>query len=138
MPTHTVKGKIRRFCSLMCRNTANSRAGNPERTRNLQERVARGEWVNPAHLRPRTSQEQAPRARLGRKREVAAGIWRNPALGAEARAKLSGASRLAPASTALRRPRLYPVTRAQAHATGTGLLLAMVLWVAAYLLVNIG
>lgn len=89
MPTHTVKEKIRRFCSVRCRNTANSRAGNAERTRKLRERVARGEWQNPATLRPPTPEEQAARARRGRLREVAAGVWRNPALSDAARAKLS-------------------------------------------------
>lgn len=63
MPTHTVKGNIRRFCSVECRNTANSRAGNAERTRKLRERVASGEWVNLMHVRPPTGEEQAERAR---------------------------------------------------------------------------
>lgn len=75
MPTHTVKGKIRRYCSRECRNTANSRAGAASRTRKLHERIAAGSWVNPAMLRPPTSAEQAARARKGRLREVAAGVW---------------------------------------------------------------
>jgi hypothetical protein len=51
--------------------------------------VATGEWQNPHQLNPPTSQEQAERARKGRKREVREGTWRNPALTAEAREKLS-------------------------------------------------
>jgi len=72
-----------------CRNTANSRAGAPIRSGKLLERIARGEWQNPVELRPPTSDEQAYRARKGRRREVAEGRWRNPALSDGARAKLS-------------------------------------------------
>ena len=79
----------RRYCSRECRNTANSRAGAELRSRKARQRVARGVWQNPHHLRPPTSEEQAARARTGRLREVAAGRWRNPALAEEARRKLS-------------------------------------------------
>ena len=57
--------------------------------RQQRDRVRRGVWENPAKLNPPTGEEQAQRARLGRQREVAAGTWRNPALSAEARRKLS-------------------------------------------------
>lgn len=86
---YTSKGKPRLYCGRECRNTANSRAGNEERTRKVRQRIERGEWQNPAHLRPPTSAEQAHRARLGRLREVERGEWRNPALSDEARRKLS-------------------------------------------------
>jgi hypothetical protein len=79
----------RLYCSLECRQTANSRAGNPIRVEKIRERMKRGEWRNPSHIRPPTPAEQSHRARLGRKREVAAGTWRNPARDDAARAKLS-------------------------------------------------
>ena len=82
---HTRRGP-RRYCSINCRNTANSRAGNPERTRKLRLAVKVGTWKNPAKLRPPTGEEQAARARLGRLREVQAGTWRNPGLTPQARA----------------------------------------------------
>lgn len=74
-----------------CRNTANSRAGAPIRSAKAIERVERGEWFNP---RSELSDEEnrrlnAQAAQLGRKREVDAGTWRNPALSDGARAKLS-------------------------------------------------
>ena len=75
----------RRYCSVDCRNTANSRAGNPERTRKLRLAVKAGVWKNPAKLHPPTGEEQAARARLGRRREVQAGTWRNPGLTPQAR-----------------------------------------------------
>ena len=86
---YTSKGQPRLYCSRDCRNTANSRAGSPERARKARQRVARGEWQNPAKLNPPTGEEQAHRARLGRRREVEAGTWRNPALDNAARKKLS-------------------------------------------------
>lgn len=86
---YTSKGKPRLYCSIDCKNASNSRAGAPIRSQKAKERVNRGEWQNPAHLNPPSGQEQARRARLGRKREVAAGTWRNPALSDEARRKLS-------------------------------------------------
>lgn len=51
--------------------------------------MARGEWQNPHHLNPPSPEEQSRRSRLGRKREVESGVWRNPALSTEAREKLS-------------------------------------------------
>lgn len=77
----------RRYCSRECRNTGNSRAGNPARIRKAKQRVADGTWFNPTQ--PATPEEQGRRARLGRLREVAEGRWRNPALTEEAREKLS-------------------------------------------------
>ena len=43
---HTRRGP-RRYCSRECRNTANSRNGNPVRVAKLHEAVAAGRWVNP-------------------------------------------------------------------------------------------
>lgn len=86
---YTSHGKLRRYCSIDCRNTANSRTGNPVRTAKLRQSVAEGRWQNPARLRPPTSAEQATRSRKGRLREIAEGRWRNPALGPAARVKLS-------------------------------------------------
>ena len=56
----------RLYCSVDCRNTANSRAGNAVRTAKQKARVAAGAWQNPAKLRPPTGEEQAARARKGR------------------------------------------------------------------------
>ncbi len=89
MGLYTSKGKPRLFCCRDCRNAANSQAGAPIRSRKARERVERGDWQNPHHLTPPTQMEQARRARLGRKREVTAGTWRNPADSPEAREKLS-------------------------------------------------
>ncbi len=86
---YTSHGQPRRYCSIDCRNTANSRAGNPLRTAKLRQAVAEGRWRNPHQLRPPTGAEQAARARQGRLREVAEGRWRNPALDSAARLKLS-------------------------------------------------
>jgi len=86
---YTSKGRPRLYCSVECKCTANSRAGAPIRSKKILARIARGEWQNPAELRPPTSDEQAYRARKGRRREVADGRWRNPALSADAREKLS-------------------------------------------------
>lgn len=82
---YTSKGSPRLYCSIDCRNTANSRAGNPVRVAKMVERVREGTWRNPAKLRPPTGAEQAERARKGRKREIAEGRWRNPGLTPEAR-----------------------------------------------------
>lgn len=79
----------RRYCSIDCRNTANSRAGNEVRIAKLKRSVAEGRWQNPAKLNPPTPAEQGERSRKGRLKEVAEGRWRNPALTDEARAKLS-------------------------------------------------
>ncbi len=86
---YTSKGKPRLYCGIDCRNTGNSRAGAPIRSKKAKQRVARGEWQNPAKLNPPTPEEQARRSRLGRQREVQAGTWRNPALSDEAKEKLS-------------------------------------------------
>ncbi len=86
---YTTKGRPRLYCSIECRNTANSRAGNTKRIAKARERVARGQWRNPAPPETYSSEEQSRRARLGRQREVAEGRWRNPALSTEARQKLS-------------------------------------------------
>lgn len=83
---YTSHGKPRRYCSVDCRNTANSRAGNPVRTAKLRRAVADGRWRNPMRIRPPTGAEQAARARNGRLREVAENRWRNPGLTPEARA----------------------------------------------------
>jgi len=82
---YTSKGQPRRYCSLDCRNTANSRAGASIRSQKQLEHVQKGEWQNPHLLNPPTGAEQARRARLGRRREVLAGCWRNPGLTPEAR-----------------------------------------------------
>lgn len=86
---YTSKGGARLHCSVDCKNTANSRAGNPVRVEKLRARVAAGEWENPHLAHPPTGDEQARRARLGRLREVWAETWRNPALDDRAREKLS-------------------------------------------------
>lgn len=86
---YTSKRKPRLHCSRDCRNTANSRAGSAVRSRKAKKRVAAGAWQNPHHLNPPTSEEQAERARKGRKREVQEGSWRNPALTEAAKVKLS-------------------------------------------------
>lgn len=86
---YTSHGQPRRYCSIDCRNTANSRAGSPARAAKLRQAVAEGRWQNPHHLHPPTGEEQAARARRGRLREVAEGRWRNPALAPAARVKLS-------------------------------------------------
>ncbi|MBP8055089.1 MAG: hypothetical protein KA314_04575 [Chloroflexi bacterium] len=94
---YTSKGKPRRYCGRDCRNTGNSRAGSPIRSAKARQRVGRGEWQNPAKLNPPTPTEQSHRARLGRKREVKAGTWRNPALTDEAKEKLSRPRKHGPA-----------------------------------------
>ncbi len=86
---YTSKGKPRLYCGRDCRNTGNSRAGAPIRSAKAKRRVARGEWQNPHHLNPPAPAEQSRRASLGRRREVKAGTWRNPALSDEAKEKLS-------------------------------------------------
>lgn len=86
---YTNKGKVRRYCSLECRNTANSRAGAWIRREKTLQRIKTGQWKNPFAVRPPTADEQAERARKGRLREVREGRWRNPATTEEAREKLS-------------------------------------------------
>lgn len=79
----------RLYCSIDCRNTANSRAGNAVRVEKLKQSVAEGRWQNPAKLNPPDPQEMGKGSRVTRLKEVAEGRWRNPALTDEARAKLS-------------------------------------------------
>lgn len=79
----------RLYCSIDCRNTANSRTSKDIRAAKGKQRVKEGRWKNPAMLNPPSAKEQGERARKGRLREVAEGRWRNPALSDEARAKLS-------------------------------------------------
>lgn len=93
---YTSKGKPRRYCSRDCRNTANSRNGNPIRVAKLRESIRKGTWRNPVEIRHPTPEEQADRARKGRLREVASGKWRNPALDEKAQEKLSRARKHPP------------------------------------------
>lgn len=86
---YTSKGRPRLYCSRDCRNTANSRAGAPVRARKARQRVARGEWRNPAKLHPPDPTNVAAGVSRARKSEVRAGRWRNPALTDAARRKLS-------------------------------------------------
>ena len=94
---YTSKGEPRRYCGIDCKNTGNSRAGASIRSAKARQRVARGEWQNPGKLKPPTPEEQARRSRLGRKREVQAGTWRNPALSDKAKEKLSRPRKHGPA-----------------------------------------
>lgn len=88
---YTSKGAPRLHCSIECRQTANSRAGNPKRIEKLKNAIARGEWKNPRDLMTpeEISKAQSHASKTARTREVAAGRWRNPALDARARKKLS-------------------------------------------------
>ena len=88
---YTSKGTPRLHCSFECKQTANSRKGNPTRVSKLVKRVAAGLWKNPRDgLDSETiKQLQSTASRKGRLREVAEGRWRNPALTDEARKKLS-------------------------------------------------
>lgn len=74
---YTSKGKPRRYCSRDCRNTGNSRAGNPERIRKQRERIARGVPkgvpVNPATINPPDKAKIGASVRLVRQREVEEG-----------------------------------------------------------------
>lgn len=79
----------RLYCSIDCRNTANSRAGAPVRGQRQRERVASGEWENPAHLNPPDPANIGAGVSAHRRQEVAGGTWRNPALDQAAREKLS-------------------------------------------------
>ena len=76
----------RLYCSVDCRNTANSRAGAAERGRKAKDRVQSGTWQNPAQLNPPDPANLSAGARRLRLREVAEGRWRNPGLTPEARA----------------------------------------------------
>ncbi|MCX7756128.1 MAG: hypothetical protein N2117_12935 [Anaerolineales bacterium] len=87
----TSKGHPRLYCSLECKQTANSRAGNPKRVAAIRRRIASGQWKNPrSALSPEELHAlQSSAARKGRLREVAEKRWRNPALSEAARRKLS-------------------------------------------------
>jgi hypothetical protein len=79
----------RLYCSIDCRNTANSRTGATIRSAQGKQRVKEGRWQNPIKLNPPAPEKQSETARKLRLKEVAEGRWRNPALTDEARAKLS-------------------------------------------------
>lgn len=83
---YTSKGAPRRYCSIDCRNTANSRAGAHIIGAKTRQRIARGEWQNPAVLHPPSAAAIGAASRITRRREVAEGRWRNPGLTPEARA----------------------------------------------------
>lgn len=95
---YTTQRVPRRYCSRLCRNTANSRAGAEIRSKKAKERVRRGEWKNPSPVirEDATPREiEAWREKMSasvsdtRKQEVESGTWQNPALSDEAREKLS-------------------------------------------------
>ena len=95
---YTSKGVPRLCCSRTCRNALNSRRGAGKRSEQAKARVRLGEWENPSPLvREDVSDEElkscleamAAGVSRVRKAEVETGIWRNPALGAVARKKLS-------------------------------------------------
>jgi len=95
----TSKGRPRRYCSIACRVTANSRLGAPLRSLKAAQRAAAGLWRNPlgetpeevaAALRERNrSADHRRKVAAARRREVEEGTWRNPALSETAREKLS-------------------------------------------------
>lgn len=117
---YTSKGKPRLYCSRDCRNTANSRAGSLERGRKVRERIASGEWVNPATINPPDPAKIGTGVRRVRLREVAEGRWRNPGLTPEARAKNSEphihSGALADAIEKLRRGKMADLTPEEAEA----------------------
>ncbi len=88
---YTTKGQPRLHCSLECKQTANSRNGNPIRIAKLIKRIKAGLWKNPrADLDQGTiSALNSAASKKGRLREIAEGHWRNPALSDQAREKLS-------------------------------------------------
>lgn len=94
MDWYTSKHQPRRYCSRLCRNTANSRQGAPIRSQKLKERVQAGIWFNPG-ARLTTDQRHIYACMGGAaaaaifKSQVKDGTWRNPALSAGARRKLS-------------------------------------------------
>ncbi len=92
---HTRRGP-RRYCSIECKNTANSRIGAPVRSAKAKVRVATGIWHNPRSkmTKEQIHATQTESSRKARLREVAEGRWRNPALTDEARQKLSRPRRL--------------------------------------------
>jgi ribosome-binding protein aMBF1 (putative translation factor) len=91
---YTSKGKPRRFCSILCRNTANSREGAPIRAAIQQQRVKAGLWQNPGDFV--TDEERREFARMGgavraeqHQEALDEGTWENPADAPGAREKLS-------------------------------------------------
>lgn len=86
---YTSKGRPRLHCSIDCRQTANSRAGAPIRSRKAKQRVARGEWTNPADIHHPDPANISAGVSRARKAEVREGRWRNPALAEAAKRKLS-------------------------------------------------
>lgn len=90
----TAKGRPRRFCSLLCRQTGNSRAGAPIRAELARQRVRAGTWQNPADYH--TAETLQAAAEAGGAARAAqhlaaldAGTWQNPADAPGARDKLS-------------------------------------------------
>jgi hypothetical protein len=79
----------RLYCSRECRNTANSRVGIPVRREKALQRIASGQWVNPASICKPSFEALSAGVSLSKKRAVAEGRWINPALSPEAREKLS-------------------------------------------------
>lgn len=92
---HYTRRGPRRYCSVECKNTGNSRAGEPVRYRKLLARIAAGTWTNPREgMTPeQVSAVQARASRTTRTREVSEGRWRNPALGLAARRANADAAR---------------------------------------------
>jgi len=91
---YTTKGTPRRFCSTWCKATRNSRVGAPIRAAQMQERVKRGLWQNPAEYH--TSETLKAAALTGaevraeqHRAALEAGTWANPADAPGAREKLS-------------------------------------------------
>ena len=90
----TSKHHPRRYCSRLCRNTANSRAGAGKRSDKAKARIQAGEWSNPARgLTPDIIRQAAKMGGAARaitlKEDVAAGTWQSPSLSQQARANLS-------------------------------------------------
>ncbi len=90
----TTKGRPRRFCSLECRQSNNSREGTPIRTALTRERIKAGTWENPVNFT--TPEQRREYGKLGGevraetlRAEVEAGTWQNPADAPGAREKLS-------------------------------------------------
>lgn len=86
---YTSKGKPRLYCCRDCRNTGNSRAGSETRSEKVRQRIARGEWINPATLNPPDPANVSAGISRAKKAAALAGTWRNPALDEAAREKLS-------------------------------------------------
>lgn len=82
----TSKGTPRLHCSLVCRQTANSRIGNPIRVEKIRQAIQRGEWIRPDTITKPDPANISAGVSNARKAEVAAETWRNPGLTDEARA----------------------------------------------------